>query len=288
MTQDVLTEYRAKKLEEEFFEKATFPRPCELGLKHGKSRATYWGKFEEVAASSTVIEDRRMNLRSILCKTKRDMPVMVTLILPEGMGLESVMTPCQYMETDRGYNVISIVISGLIMMNIVNFWMAITMTSVGTEAFTSPFFLLPLGAVMGSLIVAWRFNQTHFTHRLSVECYEPDKELGIAHLVYAVDCDIPVHKQLWFVNFPDLLRSAIAEHQEVLNEHMLDMRMGVGEKNAQIDSIIRDRNHEVTLQANRAPLMNAKTDIWSNPVVVMLAVGMMVAVAAVIVLLTGG
>ena len=82
MQQEVMSEYRAKKLEEEFFERSTFPRACELVLKHGKSRSTYWGKPEVVAESSKEVDGQRMNMLSVLWKTKRDMPAMFTLLLP--------------------------------------------------------------------------------------------------------------------------------------------------------------------------------------------------------------
>ena len=289
MSDDLLQEYRAKKLEEEHFERSTFPRPCELTLKHGKARTTYWGKPEVVAESSKEIDGQRLTMLTVLWKTKKDMPAMFTLLLPAGKGLESVMTPCQYMETDKGYkSVMSIVISGLVLLNIVNFWMAMTMTEIGTDAFASPFFLVPLSVVIGAVVASIRFNQTHFTHRLAVECYEADKELGMAHLVYAVDCDMPVHRQLSFVNFPDLLKSSLARHQEVLNEHLLDMRGIIGQKNAEIDSIIRDRDHEFVLQANRAPVGNQKVDIWGNPVVVVLGVVTIICIAALVWVLSGG
>lgn len=289
MTQDIMSEYRAKKLEEEFFARGTFPRPCELVLKHGKSRDVYWGKPEVIAESSKEVDGERMNLVSVLWKTKRDKPVAISLVMPMGMKLESLMVPCKYMETDRGYkNVNAIVIGSLAMMNIVSFWMLFTMAEFGAEAFTSPIFLMALSAIFTAIVVSWRFNQTHFTHRLSVECYEPDKELGMSHFCIAVDCDVPPHKQLAWLNMPEVFGAAVAAHQEVLNEHLLDLRSTVGMKNAQIDRILQDRQHEVVLEANRAPVMNGKTDIWGSPVVVALGAGCILLAAALIWFMMGG
>lgn len=290
MPQEVMSEYRAKKMEEEYFSRSTFPQACELVLKHGKSRDIYWGKPEVLAESRHDIDGMRMSMSTVMWKTKRDKPATITLLLPDRMSFKNLMVPCKYMETDRGYkNVNAIIIGGLALMNVVSFWMLFTMAEIGAEAFSSPIFLMAVSGLISAMLVAWRFNQTHFTHRLSVECFEPEKELGMTHLCYGVDCDVPVHRQLAWANVhPDLLREAIEGHQKVLNEHLLDMRGAIGEKNMQLDDMLRDRRNEAILQMNRTTVVNARPDIWSNPVVLGVVVVCVVLAGALVWLVSGG
>lgn len=289
MAQPMMDDYRARKLEDEFFEKASFKRPCELILKHGRSRMSYWGIPEIVHETVTEADGHKITTTSVIWRTKKDQPAMVQFSLPGGMKLENVMSPCKYMETDRGYqNVISLVIGGLIAMNLLNFYLFVTMADVGTDAFQSPIFIGPFCLIMGSIIAAMRFNQTHFTHRLSLECFEAELEQGKYHYCYAVDCDIPVHKQLMFENTPALLREALKNHQVGLNETYWDLRTQIGEKDGYVRRILQDRKHEQVLAADRASMMRAKPSIWDSPLTIGLVIGCVALIGLLIFVLSGG
>lgn len=289
MAQSAMNDYRARKLENEYFEKSSFKRPCELLLKHGRSRSSYWGVPEIIKTSDKEIEGHKMSMVSVIWKTRRDQPVMFSLLLPLGMKFENVLTPRKYMETDRGYsNVISLVIGGLIAMNMLNFYLFATMADVGVEAFASPIFIGPVCAIMGTIIAAMRFNQTHFTYGLSLECFEPDMEPGKFHFCYAVDCDVQVHRQLWFETIPKLAKIVCVEHSKVLNEVYVDTRSQVGVTNRKIDDVLKDRKNESILSEDRATMMRAKQSIWDSPMTIFLIVGCITLLGALAFLLFGG
>lgn len=289
MPQPVMNEYRARKMEDEFFERSSFKRPCELILKHGRARMSYWGIPEVIGSSEEEVNGHRMSLTSVIWKTKRDQPAMFSILLPAGMKLENVMSPCKYMETDRGYqNVISLVIGGLIALNLLNFYMFVTMADVGTEAFQSPVFIGPFCGILGSILAAMRFNQTHFTHRLNLECYEADMELGKCHLCYAVDCDVPVHRQLLFENVPEIAKAAIKSQDEVLNETYWDLRTTIGKKDSYVSRILEDRKHQEVLAEDRATMMRVKPSIWESPLTIGFVVVIVTLVAALLFVLAGG
>lgn len=289
MAQQVMSEYRERQLEKEFFARSSFKRPCELIIKHGRDRMSYWGVPDIVASSEKDIAGQKMSAQSVFWSTKRDMPIMLTFFVPQGMKLENLMNPCKYTETDRGYqNVISLVIACLVMLNLVDFYMMLTMAELGTEAFVSPFFIGPFCGILGIIITAIRFNQTHFTYRFSAECYEPEAEGARCHLVYAVDCDIPVHKQLWYENIPDLAREAIGHHQEVLNEIYIDLRGQVGDRDRKIGELLRDRKHERVLTEERAQMMRVQPSIFDQPILLLFIFATVVLVGLAIWLVAGG
>jgi len=289
MAQAIMNEYRARKVEEELFEKSSHSKPCELVLKHGNANYSYWGTPEIIATSKKTINDKSMSMISVIWKTKKDLPVMFTIPLREGKTLENVMVPCSFMETDRGYrNVIMTVIAGLVMLNAVDFYVAMSMATVGTEAFMSPFFMLPMGFVMSLIVLNFIWNKTHFSHRLSLECMKPENESGLCHFCYAVGCSVSVPEQLWFENVPELAEAAIAGHERILNRHLLDLRTQCGDRTEEANTILLDRAHEDVLRRNRASLMKEKSSIWDSPLAFVMIATAAVAVGAVIWLLAQG
>lgn len=287
MSQPVMKEYRIRKLEEEYFAKSTFKKRCELILKHGEKRSSYWATPEVVKQTRVERDGHSLTATTIWWRTKRDREVSTTILLPDNMTLQTIANPCKYMETDHGYqNVISLVIGGLIAMNMLNFWLTITMADLGVEAFSSPFFIGPFCAIIGMIIAAMRFNQTFFTFRFILECYEPDKEKE-THLCYAVDT-IPVHMQLMLENIPEIVREALVEHPANLDETYADLRITVAEKDDNVDRILRDRRHHEILNTERSLMMDVSPSMWSNPMVIGLVLICITLVGLLLFVVAGG
>jgi hypothetical protein len=281
--------YRIRKLEEEVFAGKSFKKPVELVIKHGKEHYSYWGVPEVLAVQEKEVQGHKMSLVAMIQKTKRDIPGMYTLGIPDGKSIESFMTPCKYMDTDRGYrNVIGVVIGALMMLNLADFYMMATMTELGVAAFTSTPFLVAVTAVFTLIIPTIIFNQTHFTYRLSLECYDVEKEHGLCHFCYAVDCDVPVPNQLaWFTNYPEQAKELYAAMAEALRTNMIDLRTQVLRSEEEKQEMLQDRKWEQTVRQDSAVMMNSKASAWDNPVIWILIMISGVLAAALVYLLSG-
>lgn len=289
MVEPIMKDYRIRKLEEEVFAGKSFKKPVELVIKHGKEHYSYWGVPEVLAVRENDVQGHKMSLVTMIQKTKRDIPALYSLLVPFGMSIESFMTPCKYMDTDRGYrNVIGLVIGALMMLNLADFYMMATMTELGMAAFTSTPFLVALTAVFTLIIPTIIFNQTHFTYRLSLECHDVEKEHGLYHFCYAVDCDVPVAKQLaWLTNAPDQAMELYHAQGEALRTNMIDLRTQVLRSEEEKQEMLQDRKWEQTVRQDSAVMMNSKASAWDNPAIWVLIVISVVLAAAVVYLLSG-
>lgn len=289
MVEPIMKDYRIRKLEDEVFAGQSFKKPVEIVDKHGKEHYSYWGILEVQAAVEKDVEGHKMSLVSFIVKTKRAIPGMFTIGIPDGKSIETLMVPCTYMDTDRGYrNVIGIVVGALMMLNVADFYMMATMSQLGSAVFTSTPFLVALTAVFTLIIPIMVFNKTHFTYRLSLECHNVEMEHGLCHFVYAVDCDIPVPEQLaWFTDYPEQAKELYAAMAQELRINVIDLRTQVLRSEEEKNEMLEDRKYEHTIQQDHAVMMNAKPSPWDNPAVWAMVVVSAILAAAVIYLLSG-
>jgi len=289
MPRSVLSEYRARKLEDEFFEKNTFKKPIEINNKHGKDYTSYWAKPELIAEYEKEIQGEKLTLNLYMTRLSRDKPRFFSMMFPKGMRLENFLNPCKYSETDHGYrNIRSLMIGGLLLLELIEVYLIVSAADLGAAAFGTPLFIGPFCLFLGALLVAAWINQTNFTFRLNTECLEPELEKGLAHFVIAVDCAVPPHKQLSWLgkNAAELVEKIITPATKVFNNAYLAARRQVGDAHEELDRIYAEGVKHSLLEANRVPRNQQAPSIWESKIVMILLFGFLGALGAVMYLLT--
>jgi len=289
MQKSILSEYRARKLADEFFEKNTFKKPIEINNKHGKDYASYWAKPELIAEFDREVQDEKLTLSLYMTRLSRDKPQFFSMMFPKGMKLENFLTPCKYGETDHGFrNIRSLLIGGLMFLNLLEMYLITTGPELGAAVLGTPFFVGPFCLILGAfLVMAW-INHTNFTFKLNTECLEPELEKGLTHFVIAVDCDVPPHKQLSWLgkNAAELMEKIITPATKVFNNAYLEARRQVNVAHEELDRIYADGVKLSLIEANRVPRNQQGSSIWESKVVMILLCGLLGAVAAVIYLVS--
>lgn len=289
MTRTILSDYRAGKLQDEFFEKNTFKKPIEINNKHGKEYSSYWAKPELIAEYEEEIQGEKLTIAEYMTRLRRDKPRFFMMMFAKGMKLENLLVPCKYNDTDHGYrNIRSLMIGGLLFLELIEVYLIATSADLGAASFGTPVFIGPFCGILGAILVAMWINHTNFTFKLNTECLEPELEKGLVHFVIAVDCDVPPHKQLSWLgkNANTLIKEMIEPATKVFNNAYLEVRRQVGIAHEELDRIYADGTKQSLVEANRIPKNQQASSIWESKIVMLLLMGFIGALGAVMFLMT--
>lgn len=284
MVEPVMNKYRATKFEKEYCAKTMTNYPVELSLRHGKEPITYLGQVHVLKETTEEIRGHKFSWVAIMMRTMKDLPEFFVIPLPSGMKLENVMTNKKFRETDHGYRVMNFLLIGLlILFDVVWMFTARSMVEIGPEAFLSAPFMFICGLIVSTGILAWIYNKTHYAHCLSLECFEPENENDKCHLCYPVDCDVPVHRTLWFAAVPELMKEAINRFSQDLDEVVVDAFGVIGNQNRKMNDIMSRRRDEQILNEDRATMMSVQRPAWlDGQAALLIIVGLVCVVAGVV------